>query len=146
MQCPPTSPGRKGRKFHLVPAASRTSRVSIPIRVKILESSFTNAMLMSRWLFSITFAASATFIVGARWVPASQQKHEKYLCKIKTFIFASLIYSHVIEIFWKRSYFQNIMIQSFVHLEGLYFYILTVAQQKPKLSIVDIVSVKKNYT
>ena len=28
-------------------------------------------MLISLWVFSITFAASATLILGARWVPAS---------------------------------------------------------------------------
>ena len=70
MQWPPTRPGLKGRKFHLVEAASRTSVVSMPMRVKILESSLTKAMLMSRWEFSITLAASATLIEGARWVPA----------------------------------------------------------------------------
>ena len=70
MQWPPTSPGRNGRKFHLVPAASSTSVVSMPILVKMRESSLTKAMLMSRCEFSITLAASATRIVGARWVPA----------------------------------------------------------------------------
>ena len=40
------------------------------IRLKILASSFTNAMFISRCEFSITFAASATFIVGAKCVPA----------------------------------------------------------------------------
>ena len=35
-----------------------------------MASSFTNAMLISRWEFSITFEASATFIVGAKCVPA----------------------------------------------------------------------------
>ena len=29
MQCPPTKPGLKGKKFHLVPAAFSTSWVSI---------------------------------------------------------------------------------------------------------------------
>jgi hypothetical protein len=38
MQCPPTSPGRKGRKFHLVPAAFNTAFVSIPIRLNISAS------------------------------------------------------------------------------------------------------------
>ena len=66
MQCPPTSPGLKGRKFHFVPAASSTSLVSMPISRKILASSFTKAMLRSRWLFSITFAASATFEIFGR--------------------------------------------------------------------------------
>lgn len=44
--------------------------VSMPMRVKIFDSSLTKAMFMSRWEFSITLAASATFIVGARCVPA----------------------------------------------------------------------------
>ena len=70
MQWPPTSPGLNGRKFHLVEAASSTSCVSMPILVNILDSSFTNAILISRCEFSITLAASATFIVGARCVPA----------------------------------------------------------------------------
>ena len=30
-----------------------------------------NAILMSRWLFSTTLAASATLMEGARWMPAS---------------------------------------------------------------------------
>jgi hypothetical protein len=42
----------------------------MPMRVKIFDNSFTKAMLMSRCEFSITFAASATLIVGARCVPA----------------------------------------------------------------------------
>ena len=70
MQCPPTKPGLKGKKFHFVPAASKTCWVSISKILKIFASSFTNAMLMSRWEFSITFAASATFIEGAKCVPA----------------------------------------------------------------------------
>ena len=53
-----------------VEAASSTSCVSIPILVKILESSLTKAMFISRCEFSITLAASATLIVEARWVPA----------------------------------------------------------------------------
>ena len=36
----------------------------------MIASSFTNAIFISLWEFSITFAASATLIVGARWVPA----------------------------------------------------------------------------
>jgi len=64
-------PGLNGRKFHLVEAASSTSSVSIPIRLNIRASSLTNAMLMSRCEFSITLAASATLMEGARCVPAS---------------------------------------------------------------------------
>ena len=71
MQCPPTRPGRNGRKFHLVEAAASTSPVSIPSRSKIIATSFMSAMLTSRWVFSITLAASATRIEGARWTPAS---------------------------------------------------------------------------
>ena len=70
MQWPPTKPGLKGKKFHLVAAASNTAWVSIFKILKIFASSFTKAMLMSRCEFSITFAASATFIEGAKWVPA----------------------------------------------------------------------------
>ena len=38
------------------------------------ESSFMNAMLRSRCEFSITLAASATLIDGARWMPAMTTK------------------------------------------------------------------------
>ena len=70
MQCPPTKPGLKGRKFHLVLAASKTAWVSIFIKLNILANSFTKAILISRCEFSITLAASATFIDGAKCVPA----------------------------------------------------------------------------
>ena len=36
---------------------------------KMRASSFMSAMLRSRWVFSITFAASATFMEGARCTP-----------------------------------------------------------------------------
>ena len=65
MQCPPTSPGRNGRKFHFVPAACSTSSVSMFILAKISASSLTSAMLTSRWVFSITLAASATLMLDA---------------------------------------------------------------------------------
>ena len=71
MQWPPTSPGVNSRKFHLVPAASSTSRVSIPSLPKMIDSSFMSAMLMSRCVFSITLAASATLMLGARCTPAA---------------------------------------------------------------------------
>lgn len=58
------------QKFHLVPAASSTSLVFIPIRSKIIESSFIKEILISRCVFSITFAASATFILEALYIPA----------------------------------------------------------------------------
>ena len=57
-------PGKNFRKFHFVPAASKTDLVSIPSRRKMRASSFINAMFRSRCVFSITLAASAT--VGAR--------------------------------------------------------------------------------
>ena len=47
-QAAPTSPGRKGRKFHLVPAASNTSWVSMPSLLKIMDSSFIRAIFKSR--------------------------------------------------------------------------------------------------
>ena len=62
MQCPPTSPGLNGRKFHLVLAASRTSFVFMPRAEKIEVSSLMKAMLISLCVFSITFAASAIFM------------------------------------------------------------------------------------
>ena len=70
MQCPPTRPGRNGRKFHFVPAALSTSFVSRPSLSKMIASSLTKAMLRSRWVFSITLAASATRIDEARYTPA----------------------------------------------------------------------------
>ena len=70
MQCPPTRPGRKGRKFHFVPAASSTSSVSRLSLLNNIASSLIRAMLTSLWVFSITFAASATFMLLALWVPA----------------------------------------------------------------------------
>ena len=72
MQWPPTNPGLKLRKFHFVAAAAKTSLVSIPINLNIFANSLTNAIFKSRWEFSITFAASATFILLARWVPFSR--------------------------------------------------------------------------
>ena len=41
------------------------TQLAIPILLKIRASSLTNAMLMSRCAFSITFAASATLIDAA---------------------------------------------------------------------------------
>ena len=70
MQCPPTSPGCIRMKFHFVEAASITSFVSIPIALNILASSFMNAMLTSRWAFSMILEASATRIEGALCVPS----------------------------------------------------------------------------
>ena len=62
MQWPPTKPGLKFKKFHLVPAASKTSDVSMPIRSNIKANSFTKEILTSRWAFSIALLASATLI------------------------------------------------------------------------------------
>ena len=70
MQWPPTSPGENLRKFHLVPAASRTSRVEIFMASQMIAISFISAMLRSRWVFSSALAASATLIDGALWMPA----------------------------------------------------------------------------
>ena len=38
----------------------------MPSRPKIIETSLMKAMLMSRWAFSITLAASATLMPAAR--------------------------------------------------------------------------------
>ena len=65
MQCPPTSPGVKFMKFHFVAAALSTCFVSIFKRSKITASSLINAILISRCVFSITLAASATLIDSA---------------------------------------------------------------------------------
>ena len=69
MQCPPTSPGSNGRKFHFVRDAASTSQMDTPTFEKICVTSFMKAMLMSRWAFSIAFAASAALIDAARKVP-----------------------------------------------------------------------------
>ena len=63
MQWPPTNPGVNFKKFHFVPAASNTSKVSIFNFENIRENSFTKAILISLWVFSITFAASATLML-----------------------------------------------------------------------------------
>src|ERR1044071_5727515 len=42
----------------------------MPSAWQMADSSFMKAMLRSRWVFSITLAASATLIDGARWSPA----------------------------------------------------------------------------
>ena len=69
MQWPPTRPGSNGRKFHLVRAASSTSQTDTPTLRQICATSFMKAMLMSRWAFSITLAASAALIEAARNTP-----------------------------------------------------------------------------
>ena len=70
MQCPPTSPGRKGRKFHFVPAASSTAWMSMPMRLKMIASSLISAMFRSHCVFSMTLAASATRMLSALCVTA----------------------------------------------------------------------------
>jgi hypothetical protein len=67
---PPTKPGLNGRKFHFVPAASKTSLVSIFTGFKILLNLLKKAILMSRWEFSITLEASTNLIDDALCVPA----------------------------------------------------------------------------
>ena len=52
------------------PAAFSTSSVSMPRRSKTMASSFISAMFRSRWVFSITLAASATLMLLARCTPA----------------------------------------------------------------------------
>ena len=70
MQWPPTRPGWNGRKFHLVPAAvEHVPDRQMPSLAKICVISFMKAMLMSRWAFSITLAASAALIEAARKTP-----------------------------------------------------------------------------
>ena len=69
MQCPPTNPGLNLRKFHFVPAASRTSDVSMPTLSKMIASSFMSAMFKSRCVFSITLLASAALMLEQRCTP-----------------------------------------------------------------------------
>ena len=71
MQWPPTNPGFNFIKFHLVDAASMTSWVSTPNSVYIWCSSLIKAIFTSLWIFSVTLDASAIFIDGAIWMPAS---------------------------------------------------------------------------
>ncbi|EXI73000.1 MAG: hypothetical protein AW07_02932 [Candidatus Accumulibacter sp. SK-11] len=54
----------------MLPAASRTSTVSMPMRSKMIASSFIRAMFRSRWVFSMTLAASATLMLDAGKTPA----------------------------------------------------------------------------
>ena len=65
MQCPPTKPGEYLWKFHFVDAALITSFVSIFNLEQIIDNSLAKAIFKSLWVFSITFAASATIIDGA---------------------------------------------------------------------------------
>ena len=55
----------------MVDAASTTSFVFMPIEVYNWCNSLISAILTSLWIFSVTFAASAIFIDGASWIPAS---------------------------------------------------------------------------
>ena len=62
MQWPPTSPGwNSGSSIGAAPPSS-TSQIDMPSFEKIWVISFMKAMLMSRWAFSITLAASAALI------------------------------------------------------------------------------------
>ena len=70
MQCPPTKPGLYDAKFHLVSAASKTFCVSKFNLLKIIDSSFTKAIFRSLCVFSITFAASAIYILSVTKIPA----------------------------------------------------------------------------
>ena len=55
-----------------VPAGSVATQAVAPgTAIKIMDSSFMKAMLMSRWLFSMILAASATLMEEARCTPAS---------------------------------------------------------------------------
>ena len=65
MQCPPTNPGLKFKKFHLVFAASKTSEVLIPSLEQIKLISFIKDIFISLCAFSITFDASATLMLVA---------------------------------------------------------------------------------
>lgn len=56
MQCPPTRPGLKGRKFHFVPGCRQHFvRIDTDQMENHFDSSFIKAMLRSRWEFSITW-------------------------------------------------------------------------------------------
>ena len=70
----PTKPGLKGKKFHFVSAAFKTSRVSICIFLNKIASSLTNAIFKSLWVFSMILAASATLILVALCVPAEMNE------------------------------------------------------------------------
>ena len=70
MQCPPTNPGEYLIKFHFVLAASMTDCVLIFNLLKIIDNSLNKAIFKSLCVFSITFAASATLILSATYVPA----------------------------------------------------------------------------
>jgi hypothetical protein len=64
------NPGLKGKEIPFGSCcrervATAAARVDIEC-LKLSDSSFMNAMLRSRWVFSITFAASATWIEGVR--------------------------------------------------------------------------------
>ena len=48
-----------------------TSSVSMFMRSQIMATSFIKAMLISRWLFSITLTASAVLMVDTGKVPAA---------------------------------------------------------------------------
>jgi len=43
----------------------------MPMRLKMIASSLISAIFRSRWVFSMTFAASATLMLEARYTPAA---------------------------------------------------------------------------
>ena len=59
VQCSPTKPSLKGKKFYLFAAASNTSKVSIPSLLNIIEGSLINTIFTSRRVFSLTLSVSA---------------------------------------------------------------------------------------
>ena len=83
IQWPPTIPGVNFIKFHLVAAAAITSFVLMPIEVYNWCISFISAIFTSLWIFSVTFAASATLIDDAWWIPASIIEEYKNVTQLR---------------------------------------------------------------
>ena len=65
MQCPPTSPGLKFKKFHLVRDSFKTSLTFNFKSLQIMENSFIKAIFTSLCVFSIIFEASALLMLEA---------------------------------------------------------------------------------
>ncbi len=71
MQWPPTKARLEFWKFHFGACRGKhIPKCRCPFSERSRDSSFMNAILRSRCAFSMTFAASATLIDGARWMPA----------------------------------------------------------------------------
>ena len=66
--------GLEWQEVPLRPAAASTSWCRCPSPRRSSPGSLIGAMLTSRWVFSMTFAASATLMLGAWWVPASMMR------------------------------------------------------------------------